>query len=281
MSKIDIVYNNLVKDVLENGYSDANSDVRPVWRDDGQSAHSKFLISREINIDVSEVPLLTSKKVAWKSSIHEILWFFVFRTSLTEYLENHNVGIWKEWTRDGNIGKAYGYQAGKPVINIDGKMVDQVDYLIYTLSTDPASRRHMTMFWNIDDLQDMNLPPCWFGTQWMVVEGKLYIKTYARSCDLFLGTPFNIFQYYVLLRMVSQVTGIPVGGMICNMSYPHVYDKHMDLITEQIELPTYNAPILNINPDVKNLRDFRIEDFELIGYDEDNRGPAIKGDVAV
>lgn len=281
MSKIDIVYNNLVRDVLENGYSDENSDVRPVWRANGEPAHSKYLISREINIDTSEVPLITSKKVAYLSSIHEIIMFFVLRTSNTAYLDENNVRIWREWTKDGNIGKAYGYQAGKKVFNLNDKMVDQVDYLIHTLKTDPASRRHMTMFWNIDDLQEMNLPPCWFGTQWMVVEGKLHLKTYARSCDLFLGTPFNIFQYYVLLRMVSQVTGIPVGGMICNMSYPHVYDEHIDLIKEQIELPTYNAPILNINPDVKDLRDFRITDFELIGYDEENRGPAIKGDVAV
>ncbi|GED12361.1 thymidylate synthase [Aneurinibacillus migulanus] len=277
MSIADIIYKDLVSDILENGEWDKDQKVRTRW-EDGTPAYTKSVISKQITFDNSEVPILTTKKVAWKSAIHELLWFYVKRTSDCAYLDENNVTIWKEWTSaNNNIGKAYGYQLGKPIM-LKGKITNQVHHLIEELMTNPASRRHVISLWNIDDLDQMALYPCVWNNQWLVKQGKLHLIVQIRSNDLALGNPFNVFQYYVLQRMMSQVTGYELGTLTFNINDLHIYERHIEPLQEQIQREAYAAPELRINPDVKNFDDFTIDDFELVNY---QYHPAIKMEVAI
>lgn len=277
MSIADIIYKDLVSDILENGEWDKDQKVRTRW-EDGTPAYTKSVISKQITFDNSEVPILTTKKVAWKSAIHELLWFYVKRTSDCAYLDENNVTIWKEWTSaNNNIGKAYGYQLGKPIM-LKGKITNQVHHLIEELMTNPASRRHVISLWNIDDLDQMALYPCVWNNQWLVKQGKLHLIVQIRSNDLALGNPFNVFQYYVLQRMMSQVTGYKLGTLTFNINDLHIYERHIEPLQEQIQREAYAAPELRINPNVKNFDDFTIDDFELVNY---QYHPAIKMEVAI
>ncbi|ERI07491.1 thymidylate synthase [Aneurinibacillus aneurinilyticus] len=277
MGMADIIYKNLVSDILENGDWDKDQQVRTRW-EDGTPAYTKSVISKQITFDNSEVPILTTKRVAWKSAIHELLWFYVKRTSDCTYLDENNVTIWKEWTSaNNNIGKAYGYQLGKPIM-LKGKITNQVHHLLEELIANPASRRHVISLWNIDDLDQMALYPCVWNNQWLVKQGKLHLIVQIRSNDLALGNPFNVFQYYVLQRMVSQVTGYELGTLTFNINDLHIYERHIEPLQEQIQREAYAAPELRINPDVKNFDDFTIDDFELVNY---QYHPAIKMEVAI
>lgn len=280
MSNYDIQYANLVQKIIDEGVWDKDQQVRTKWID-GTPAYTKSIISERLVFDNKEVPLLTTKRVAWKSAIHELLWFYVHRTSNADYLDENNVRIWKEWTREDNtIGKAYGYQLGKPIKT--GKAItnpvsghwhyettNQVERLIHELKTNPSSRRHVISLWNIDDAWDMALQPCVWHNQWLVKEGKLHLIVGVRSNDVALGQPFNVFQYYVLQRMITQVTGYELGTLTFNINDVHLYERHLDLIQEQIQRPTFEAPKLYINPNVKNFDDFTIKDFILDGYEYD------------
>jgi len=269
MGQYDLVYRDLVKDILENGVWDKDQNVRTRWAD-GTPAYTKSVISKQLFFDGTEVPILTTKKVAWKSAIHELLWFYVKRTNDVTYLKENNVKIWDEWTRlDGTIGRAYGYQLGKLVpIHRNGERVltNQVEQLIWSLKNDPASRRHIISLWNIDDLWDMPLYPCVWHNQWLVKQGKLHLIVGVRSNDVALGQPFNVFQYYVLQRMIAQVTGYEMGTLTFNINDAHIYERHIDAISEQISRNPHKAPELWINPEVKNFDDFTINDFKLIDY---------------
>jgi thymidylate synthase len=277
VSKFDLIYSDLVRRVIKEGVSDSDQDVRPRWAD-GTPAYTKSLISEKIVLNADgehEVPLLSTKQTAWKTAIKEMLRFYVERTSNVEGLK-----IWDEWKRpDGTIGKSYGYQLGKPIIrkrsewiveggfnNISTIMSNQVHNLIYGLKNDPASRRHIISLWNIDDLWDMSLYPCVWHNQWLVKQNKLHLIVGIRSNDLGLGNPFNVFQYYVLQRMVAQVTGYEIGSLIFNINDAHVYDRHIEPLSEQIEREPYEAPELWVNPDIKNFDDFTIDDFKIINY---------------
>lgn len=286
MSKFDIQYNQLVSDIITNGVWDKDQQVRTKWID-GTPAYTKSLISKQLSIDTSEVPILTSKRVAWKSAIHELIWFYIKRTSDVSYLRENNVKIWEEWTRDdGTIGKAYGYQLGKwfPVDGSpDGKMkakgiTNQVDKLIHGLKYNPSSRRHIISLWNINDNHDVSLYPCVWHNQWLVKEGKLHLIVGVRSNDIGLGNPFNVFQYYVLQRMINQVTGYELGTLTFNINDCHAYERHIDPLTEQINREPFEAPELWINPEIKNFDDFTIDDFKLIDY---KYHPKIEMEVAV
>jgi thymidylate synthase len=277
MSKADLVYNQVVQNILDNGTWDTDQIVRTKWAD-GTPAHTISLISQQMVFDTSEVPIITTKKVAWKSAIHELLWFYVHRTSDASYLDEHNVKIWREWTNKHNsIGKAYGYQLGKPIM-IKGKITNQVHNVIDELKNNAASRRHVVSLWNIDDLDQMALYPCVWNHQWLVKQGKLHLIVQVRSNDIFLGNCFNHFQYYVLQRIMCQVTGYEIGQLVLNINDAHIYDKHVDLIQEQVKREPFESPILNINPDIKNFDDFAIDDFELVNY---QCHPAIKAEVAI
>lgn len=293
MSNYDLMYRDLVLDIVCNGVWDDDQNVRTVWAD-GSPAYTKSVISKQLIFDNSEVPILTTKRVAWKTAIHELLWFYVKRTCDVSYLRENNVKIWEEWTReDGTIGKAYGYQLGKSLydgdLNVRGGMsnkvvatfpqwTNQVHRLISELKANPASRRHIISLWNIDDLWDMALYPCVWHNQWLVKEGKLHLIVGVRSNDIALGQPFNVFQYYVLQRMIAQVTGYEMGTLTFNINDAHIYEYHVEPLLEQIEREPYEAPTLWINPFVENFDDFTIDDFELIEY---RHHPSIKMEVAI
>jgi thymidylate synthase len=278
MSNYDTQYADLVRNIIDYGYSDEGENVRPRWAD-GTPAHTLSLISEKISFTGNEVPILTTKRVAWKTAIHELLWFYVKRTSDVSYLKENNVKIWDEWTReDGTIGKAYGYQLGKTIKVGHYNWSNQVHNLIDQLKSNPASRRHIISLWNIDDLHDMALYPCVWHNQWLVKEGKLHLIVGIRSNDVALGQPFNVFQYYVLQRMVAQVTGYEIGTLTFNINDAHIYTRHIEGLKEQIEREPYPAPTLLINPDIKNFDDFRIDDFQLVDY---KCHPTIDFEVAI
>lgn len=290
MSNYDLTYAQQVQEIIDNGIYDTDQVVRTKWAD-GMPAHTKGIISHKIvlNEHEDEVPLLTTKRVAWKTAIHELLWFYVKRTSDVSYLRENNVKIWEEWTReDGTIGKAYGYQLGKPILGIPKNdpyysMIntchwDQVEKLIYGLINDPASRRHIISLWNIDDAWDMSLQPCVWHNQWLVKQGKLHLIVGIRSNDVALGQPFNVFQYYVLQRMIAQVTGYEMGSLTFNINDCHIYTRHIEPLQEQINREPLKAPKLYINPTIKNFDEFTINDFILDGYEYH---PSIKMEVAI
>jgi thymidylate synthase len=304
MGQADVYYNQIVQDVILKGVWDTGMDVRPKWKD-GTPAHSKSMIGYSLRFDNSEVPILTGKKVFWEAAIQEApMWIWKLKSNVVQKLRDLGSNIWNEWELpDGTIGKAYGYQLGKinrkvrltnqleKLINSgflsdnhrydeDGKHVwlDQVDYLLYQLKVNPSSRRHITMLWNPDDLDAMSLTPCVYETQWHVKEGKLYLEVRARSNDLGLGHPFNVFQYNVLQRMFAQVLGLELGEYIYHIGDAHVYDRHIPILTEQLNAETYEAPTLWINPEVKSFYDFTIDDFKLENY---QHGPYRRMEVAI
>ncbi|PYI54512.1 thymidylate synthase [Paenibacillus flagellatus] len=277
MSIADDIYKELVTDILENGEWDRDQRVRTVWAD-GTPAYTKSVICKQIRFDNTEVPILTTKRVPWKSAIHELLWFYVKRTSDCSYLDEHDVKLWREWTNaHNNIGKAYGYQLGKPIY-IKGKITNQVDHLIDELIHNPASRRHVISLWNIDDLDQMELYPCVWNNQWLVKTGKLHLVVNARSNDIGLGNPLNVFQYYVLQRMIAQVTGYELGTLTFNANDAHIYERHEQPLREQLKREPYPAPRLWINPEIKRFDDFTIDDFKLIDY---RYHPSIKMEIAI
>lgn len=272
MSKYDIIYKDLVEDIIENGIWDKDQMVRTKWVD-GSPAYTKSIISKQIKFDNHEVPILTTKRVAWKTAIHELLWFYVKRTSDVSYLQENKVKIWEEWTKtDGTIGKAYGYQLGKPIPKPQG-VTNQVDNLIYELKNNPASRRHVISLWNIDDLHEMSLYPCVWHNQWLVKEGKLHLIVGVRSNDVALGQPFNVFQYYVFQRMIAQVSRYEMGTLTFNINDAHVYERHIEPLQEQIQREPYKAPELWVNPEIKKFDEFTIDDFKLINYRHHDKVP--------
>jgi thymidylate synthase len=295
MGQYDILYRGLVLDIVNEGVWDKDQNVRTKWID-GTPAYTKSVISKQIILDNSDVPILTTKRVPWKSAIHELIWFYIKRTSDVAYLRENNVKIWEEWTRKNNtIGKAYGYQLGKRLQtgerliplpdNADSAYGtlpvygdNQVQKLINGLKNDPASRRHIISLWNIDDAWDMALQPCVWHSQWLIKQDKLHLIVGIRSNDIGLGNPFNVFQYYVLQRMIAQVTGYELGTLTFNINDAHIYERHLDKMIEQVDRQPYEAPELWINPDVKNFDDFTIDDFKLIGYQHHD---TIKLEVAI
>jgi thymidylate synthase len=290
MNQADAQYKRVVNNIIRVGYSDAKENVRTVWKD-GTPAHSLSCIGQSMVFDNSQVPILTTKKVAWKTAIKELLWIWQMKSNRIQDLRDMGVHIWDEWELpDGTIGKSYGYQLGKKNRRILVKgndrvakwefesLVDQVDYLLHQLKHNPASRRHITTLWNPDELDEMSLTPCVYETQWHVKENQLHLEVRCRSNDMALGNPFNVFQYNVLQRMIAQVTGYELGTYIYHIGDAHLYTRHIDPVLEQIYRKSFEAPKLWINPEVKNFYDFKISDFELIGY---KHGDKISFEVAI
>jgi thymidylate synthase len=222
-------------------------------------------------------PLLTTKKVHLKSVIHELLWFLRGDTNV-RYLHEHGVTIWDEWAdAEGNLGRIYGAQWcdwRAP----DGRSINQIDRVIEQIRTNPDSRRLIVTAWNPGELEQMALPPCHTLFQFYVSEGELSCQLYQRSADIFLGVPFNIASYALLTMMVAQVCGLRPGEFIHTFGDLHLYANHVEQAKLQLSREPRPLPTMRLNPAVKNIRDFRYEDFELIGY---NPWPAIKAPVAV
>lgn len=222
-------------------------------------------------------PLLTTKKLHLKSIIYELLWFLKGDTNIA-YLQEHGVRIWNEWAdADGDLGHIYGYQ-WRSWPDYEGGSVDQITEAVETIRNNPDSRRIIVSSWNVADLKNMNLPPCHTLFQFYVADGRLSLQLYQRSADIFLGVPFNIASYALLLKMMAQVTGLEAGDFIHTLGDAHIYSNHIEQVKLQLTRSPRPLPVMQINPEVKDIFGFRFEDFTLTGYEP---YPHIKGDVAV
>lgn len=222
-------------------------------------------------------PLLTTKKLHLRSIIYELLWFLNGDTNI-KYLNDNKVTIWDEWAdKNGDLGPVYGYQ-WRHWKTPDGREVDQIANLIHSLKTNPDSRRHIVSAWNVADVDNMALPPCHALFQFYVADGKLSCQLYQRSADVFLGVPFNIASYALLILMVAQVTGYKPGEFVHTLGDAHLYLNHLNQVDLQLSREPRALPQMKLNPDVKDIFNFKYEDFELSDYDPH---PHIKAEIAV
>ena len=222
-------------------------------------------------------PLVTTKKLHLKSIIHELLWFLKGDTNV-KYLQENGVRIWNEWAdENGDLGHIYGYQ-WRSWPDYNGGTIDQIAEAVNTIKNNPDSRRIIVSAWNVADIPNMNLPPCHAFFQFYVADGKLSLQLYQRSADCFLGVPFNIASYALLLMMVAQVTGLEAGDFVHTLGDAHLYLNHLDQARLQLERDPRPLPRMIINPEVKDIFDFKYSDFTLEGYDPH---PHIKAEVSV
>ncbi len=242
----------------------------------GTGTTSIFGYQMRFNMD-DGFPCLTTKKLHLKSIIYELLWFLRGDTNIA-YLKEHGVSIWDEWAdANGDLGHIYGYQ-WRSWPDYNGGFIDQISEAIKTIRENPDSRRIIVSAWNVADLDKMNLPPCHAFFQFYVANGRLSLQLYQRSADIFLGVPFNIASYALLLHMVAQVTGLKAGDFVHTLGDAHIYSNHIEQVKLQLSREPRPLPRLKMNPEVKDIFDFQYEDFELIDY---NPHPHIKGAVAV
>jgi thymidylate synthase len=222
-------------------------------------------------------PLLTTKELHLKSIIHELLWFISGDTNI-RYLNGNGVRIWNEWAdKDGNLGPVYGYQ-WRSWPAADGRKIDQLTEAINTIKNSPDSRRIIVSAWNVGEIDKMALPPCHVMFQFYVAGGKLSCQLYQRSCDIFIGIPFNIASYALLTLMVAQVTGLKPGDFIHTLGDAHIYLNHLEQVKLQLTREPYPLPTIVINPEINDILKFRFEDFTLENYISH---PHIKGDISV
>jgi thymidylate synthase len=247
-------------------------------KNDRTGTGTRSVFGYQMRFDLSEgFPLLTTKKVHLRSIIHELLWFLRGDTNLA-YLHQNKVTIWDEWADpEGNLGHIYGYQWRSWPAQ-DGTSIDQISQVIRSIRENPDSRRHIVSAWNVGDLSHMALPPCHVLFQFYVAGGKLSLQLYQRSCDIFLGVPFNIASYAILLLMVAQVTGLQPGTFIHTLGDAHIYNNHMEQVHTQLAREPRALPVMKLNPAVKDIFGFSFEDFTLENYDPH---PLIRGDISV
>ena len=232
----------------------------------------------QMRFDLSKgFPLVTTKKVHLKSIIHELLWFLAGDTNV-RYLQENGVRIWNEWADpNGNLGHIYGYQ-WRSWPDYEGGHIDQIAEAIHTIKHNPDSRRIIVSAWNVADIDNMNLPPCHCFFQFYVNQDKLSCQLYQRSADSFLGVPFNIASYALLTMMMAQVCDLQPGDFIHTFGDVHIYLNHLAQVEEQLQRTPRPLPTMLINPEIKNLFDFKYSDFHLEGYDP---WPPIKAEVSV
>jgi thymidylate synthase len=236
------------------------------------------LFGYQMRFDLNEgFPLMTTKKLHLKSIVHELLWFISGDTNI-KYLTDNGVKIWNEWAdKDGNLGPVYGYQ-WRSWPTADGRKIDQLTNVINSIKTSPDSRRHIVSAWNPGENDKMALPPCHILFQFYVADGKLSCHLYQRSCDIFLGIPFNIASYSLLTLMVALATSLKPGEFIHTLGDAHIYLNHIDQVRLQLTREPYKLPKMTINPDVTDITKFRYEDFTLSDY---VAYPNIKGEISV
>lgn len=251
MSKADRQYLNIIENILKHGYHDGNRTGIPTLK----------LPHQMMQFDLSdEFPILTTKFVAFKTAVRELLWIYKDQSNDVRKLQEQNVHIWDEWMRDdGTIGKAYGYQISK---------FKQIDNLINTIKKDPQNRRMIMSMWNIEDLPDMALQPCCYETLWDVQGDRLNCMLVQRSGDFPLGVPFNMCQYAVLVHLIAQVTDLKPGLFTHVVNNAHIYENEIDGMKLQLTRKNddFKAPSLWVNPEIKNFYDFSIDDIKLIDY---------------
>ena len=261
-------YLDLVRHVMEHG----------VDKEDRTGTGTRSVFGYQLRCNLADgFPLLTTKKVHLKSIIYELLWFLRGDTNV-RWLQEHGVRIWNEWAdENGDLGPGYGSQ-WRAWPDGNGGTIDQIAQVIDQINHTPDSRRIMVSAWNVAEVPTMKLPPCHSLFQFYVAQGKLSLQLYQRSADLFLGVPFNIASYALLLMMVAHVTGLEPGEFIHTFGDAHIYRNHFDQIREQLSREPRPLPRMVLNPDVKTIDDFKYEDFTLEDYDP---WPAIKGVVSV
>ena len=247
-------------------------------KDDRTGTGTISSFGHQLRFDLSKgFPLVTTKKVHLKSIIYELLWFLKGDTNV-KYLQDHGVRIWNEWADpDGSLGHIYGYQ-WRSWPDYTGGHIDQIREVVETIKNNPDSRRIIVSAWNVGDLRNMNLPPCHAFFQFYVADGRLSCQLYQRSADMFLGVPFNIASYALLTLMMAQVTDLQPGDFVHTFGDTHIYLNHLDQVRLQLTREPRPLPQMVINPEVKDIFDFKDEDFRLEGYDP---WPAIKGEVSV
>jgi thymidylate synthase len=222
-------------------------------------------------------PLMTTKKIHLKSIIYELLWFLKGDTNI-KYLKDNNVSIWDEWAdQNGNLGHIYGYQ-WRSWPDYTGGNTDQIEQVIRSIQENPDSRRHIVSAWNVADLRNMALPPCHVLFQFYVARNRLSCQLYQRSADIFLGVPFNIASYSLLLLMIAQVTGLKPGEFVHTLGDAHIYKNHLEQVKLQLERDPRKLPTMRLNPSVSNINQFDFQDFVLEDYDPH---PHIKGIISV
>lgn len=261
-------YLNLLDRILREG----------VQKDDRTGTGTLSVFGHQMRFDLSNgFPLLTTKKLHTKSIIYELLWFLKGDTNV-HYLQEHGVRIWNEWAdENGDLGPVYGHQ-WRSWPDYDGGVIDQIEYVVNQIKTNPNSRRMIVSAWNVAEVNKMALPPCHTLFQFYVCNGRLSLQLYQRSADTFLGVPFNIASYALLTMMMAQVTGLEPGDFVHTTGDTHLYINHLEQARLQLTREPRPLPTMRLNPDVKSLYDFKFEDFELVGY---NPWPHIKADVSV
>ncbi|HAV02073.1 MAG TPA: thymidylate synthase [Chryseobacterium sp.] len=261
-------YHDLLQHILENGTD----------KSDRTGTGTRSVFGYQLRYDLSDgFPLVTTKKVHLKSIIYELLWFLKGDTNI-KYLTDHGVSIWNEWAdENGELGPVYGAQ-WRSWQGAGGKVVDQISEVIQQIKTNPDSRRLIVSAWNAAEIPNMALAPCHALFQFYVADGKLSLQLYQRSADVFLGVPFNIASYALLLMMVAQVCELEVGEYIHTFGDVHIYNNHFEQVKTQLAREPRALPEMILNPDVKNIFDFTFEDFTLENYDPH---PGIKAPVAV
>jgi len=261
-------YLDLADHILKNGVTKGDRT--------GTGTISIFGYQMRFNLEEG-FPLLTTKKLHLKSIIHELLWFISGDTNI-KYLVDNGVRIWNEWAdSEGNLGPVYGSQ-WRSWRAPGGERIDQLMNVIESIRKDPDSRRHIVSAWNVGELDKMALPPCHLLFQFYVAGGRLSCQLYQRSCDVFLGVPFNIASYSLLTMMVARVTGLRPGDFIHTLGDAHIYLNHVEQMKLQMTRQPYPLPQMKINPAVTDIREFSYEDFELVNYISH---PHIKGDISV
>lgn len=261
-------YLDLLQHVLDNGTD----------RGDRTGTGTRSVFGYQMRFDLGQgFPVLTTKKLHLRSIIHELLWFLRGDTNIS-YLKEHGVRIWDEWAdENGDLGPVYGAQ-WRSWPAPDGAHIDQIANLMRDLQKNPNSRRLIVSAWNPALVDEMALPPCHCLFQFYVADGKLSCQLYQRSADIFLGVPFNIASYALLTMMIAQVAGLQPGDFVHTLGDAHLYHNHFDQAKLQLEREPKALPVMEINPDVKDLFAFRFEDFKLVGYEAD---ASIKAPIAV
>lgn len=261
-------YEALLKYVKDNGTK----------KSDRTGTGTVSIFGYQMRFDLNEgFPLITTKQVHLKSIIHELIWFLKGDTNI-KYLQDNGVTIWDEWVdKNGELGPIYGYQ-WRSWPSPDGQHIDQISQIINALKSNPDSRRIIVSAWNVADINKMSLPPCHVMFQFYVADNKLSCQMYQRSADLFLGVPFNIASYALLTMMVAQVCGFELGEFIHTFGDTHIYINHLEQVDLQLSRTPRPYPVMKLNPAIKNIFDFKYEDFELEEY---NPHPGIKASIAV
>lgn len=270
MSKADVIFADMCRDILDNGFSSEGQKVRAKW-EDGTPAYTikKFGIVNRYDLQ-EEFPILTLRPTAIRSAVDEMLWIWQKKSNNIRDLNSH---IWDEWAdKNGSIGKAYGYQMGIKYRFPYGEM-DQVDSVIWQLKNTPYSRRIMTNMYNFSDLAEMGLEPCAYSMTFNVTGDRLNAVLNQRSQDILTANNWNVVQYSVLLHMLAQVSGFKAGELVHVIADAHIYDRHIDIVREMIKRPQYPAPSFSLNPDIKDFYQFTVDDIYIEGYE---KNPQIK-----